>query len=325
VLLIVGGMAAFFVVLVVAAAFWLMSPPKASASARQPFDLADIGVQEFPENFENLDAGEGVDAREIVIGAASGGGATVRLWVYLPVGERPNGSLSCVLIAPAGSNLITGMGLAEGDMNEHLPYVAAGFAVVAYALPGEFDEDLTGSYQAFKDSRAGLINARVALEYVLKEMPEVNPERIYTAGHSSAGSAAMLFAAHESRLSGCVAYAPCCDILGSMPAALTRLFGFACEGLADFATQASPSTHFARIECPVFLFCAEDDTDVDIVSVRGSVGALEELGKSVRFETVASGGHYDSMIEEGIPLGIAWMRGLEAAKSKAISREPAEK
>ena len=55
-----------------------------------------------------------------------------KIWLYLPAGEHAPKSLPCILIAAAGSNLITGMELAGGDRPEHLPYAQAGFAVLAY-------------------------------------------------------------------------------------------------------------------------------------------------------------------------------------------------
>jgi hypothetical protein len=57
-----------------------------------------------------------------------------KFWLYLPKGQHPAGSLPCILIAGAGSNLITGMDLGDGDRREHLPYARAGFAVLAYEL-----------------------------------------------------------------------------------------------------------------------------------------------------------------------------------------------
>ena len=41
---------------------------------------------------------------------------------------------------------------------------------------------------------------------------------------------------------------------------------------------------------------------------------LERLGKNVSLVTVATGNHYDSMIQHGVPRRIEWMKGLELAK-----------
>ncbi len=55
-------------------------------------------------------------------------------------------------------------------------------------------------YEAFRAADAGLINARNALEYTLAKVPEVNAKQLFSVGHSSAGTLALLFAEHEPRL-----------------------------------------------------------------------------------------------------------------------------
>src|SRR5262245_14545591 len=201
----------------------LSRPPVASAAAKQPFTFADVPLPAFPQRDE-ADADEvepGVRQYMINILDDEGGfyetpGHGGWLYLYLPPGEHQPKSLPCVLIAPAGSTLLDGMDLGDGDTPEHVPYVKAGCAVLAYELDGPcYDptdfEEMKDAYKAFKDSRAGLVNGRNALEYLLAKVPEVDPARIYTAGHSSAASHALLFAAHEPRLAGAMAYAPAPD------------------------------------------------------------------------------------------------------------------
>ena len=58
-------------------------------------------------------------------------------------------------------------------------------------VPDEEDvsqKQLRAAYSACLAARAGLISCRNALEYVLKEIPEVDPGRIYTAGSGSGGT-----------------------------------------------------------------------------------------------------------------------------------------
>jgi dipeptidyl aminopeptidase/acylaminoacyl peptidase len=153
-----------------------------------------------------------------------------------------------------------------------------------------------------------MINARNALEFTLAKMPEVNPKKIFAAGHSSAGTAALLFAAHEPRLAGCIAYAPCIDLEKNFPGWQVRLLSSQMDGLADFVTQSSPSTHVSRIRCPTLLFHAEDDAGCDIADTRSFAEKLQAQGTETKLVTVASGGHYDSMIEQGIPAGIEFIR-----------------
>ncbi len=156
------------------------------------------------------------------------------------------------------------------DEAEHLPYLKAGFVVVAYDLDGPSTGDAPEprSYDAFRDSNAGLVNAQIAIEYVLSNIPEVNPKQIFSAGHSSAGTTALLLAEHESRLAGCVAFAPCTDLKARIPGALVRTLSFTFEGLPDFLVKSSPRTHEMRIQCPVMLFHAADDSNVPIEENR---------------------------------------------------------
>ena len=140
--------------------------------------------------------------------------------MYLPADRHETRSLGCVLIGPAGSQLVHGMQLSESDQAEHYPYAQHGFAVVAFeidgALPSEspWDAEYREAYTKFIASAAGVANARVALKYAKTEIPEVDPDRIYVAGHSSAGTTALLCAEHVEGLAGCIAYAPCSDLEG---------------------------------------------------------------------------------------------------------------
>ncbi len=142
--------------------------------------------------------------------------ATNKLWVYLPEAQTPQ-KLPCVLIAPAGTRLYHGITLAEGDRQEHLPYVRAGFAVIAYEVDGPLADNTSSKalFKAaveFKNSEGGLNNARAALDYALAKIPQIDPSRVYTAGHSSAGTISLLVAEREPRVRAAVAYAPASDV-----------------------------------------------------------------------------------------------------------------
>ena len=155
-------------------------------------------------------------------------------------------------------------------------------------------------------SRAGLVNARNALQYVLDKIPEVNPDQIYAAGHSSAATHALLFAEHEPRLAGVIAYAPAINVPKRL-GPLLRIFSLQMPGVVDFATQSSPHTHIARLKCPTFLFHAENDSNCPIAETRNFSEELKQQGTDVTFVSVPTGDHHYSMIEEGIPAAIKWL------------------
>lgn len=305
---------------------WFSSYPSVPATALQPFDIQTPAKPAEPKLGEEKIV-NGARFREVTWGNGQGNGtppgANGRLWIYLPEGNTPPGSLPCVFIAGAGSTLLEGMQLGEGDQAEHFPYVKAGFAVVAYDLDGgssveEFDVDAAppeevnienmGGYTAFRDAQAGLVNSRNALEYTFANVPEVNPKQLFSVGHSSAGTLALLFAEHEPRLAGCVAYAPAVDLKSRFPGALVRMMSKIFPGMAEFIVQSSPRTHEDKLNCPTLIFHAADDSNVPIADSRAFVKRMQAKNKDVTLEEVATGDHYDSMINAGIPKGIEFIK-----------------
>jgi dienelactone hydrolase len=318
----------------------VMKPPLASPQANEPFPVDTLVAPAFPELGQPQTVEQtGVKLYTLDLATANAANmrpaARMRLNVYLPPGEHPAGSLGCVLVAPAGTNLLTGNSLDDATYHtETLPYAVAGYAVVTYSLDGALpagsdgssDDDLARAYLGFSASFAGLANARAALEFVLARLPQVDPRRIFAAGHSSAGTLALLFAEHDTRLKGCVAYAPQTDVeqhlslmLGLL--AMTNKF----PGIVDFARRSSPKTHIARIKCPTFLFWAADDSVVAPEGIQQFATNLGSLRQDVTVKTVATGEHYNSMVNPGIGLAIEWLKGLRGEQAAvAVDESPSE-
>ncbi|HUE72466.1 MAG TPA: prolyl oligopeptidase family serine peptidase [Pirellulaceae bacterium] len=325
----VGGLA---MIACCGALIWFTTTtPQPSPAASQPWNVAAIKVPALPDRGQptrTLSEDGGVVMYTIRLGESGDydpPGHGGEMFLFLPPGEHAVGSLPCVLITGAGTTLLEGYDFAgdpqeTGDADEFIPYAKAGIAVLAYELDGSmvFANTDREAFDAFRASCAGLVNARNALEFVLARVPEVNPRQIYAAGHSSAGTAALLFAEHEPRLAGCVAYAPCSDVQSrisdEMPGFLHRAREMDLPGLTDFIVRSSPRTHESRLNCPVFLFHADDDWNTPVSETRSFAERLQAVGKSVTLKTVPSGGHYDSMIEEGIPAGIEWIKAQSAQK-----------
>jgi hypothetical protein len=71
----------------------------------------------------------------------SGPGEQTQMNIYLPAGEHAARSLGCVLVAPAGTNLLVGNSLDGDDYHdETLPYAEAGFVTIQYSLDGPVRE-----------------------------------------------------------------------------------------------------------------------------------------------------------------------------------------
>lgn len=154
---------------------------------------------------------------------------------------------------------------------------------------------------------AGLTNGKAAIDYVLENFNQIDSERIYSTGHSSGATISLMMAAHDSRLRGAIAYAPgpsIKDHFGS--GALTFLTLF--YGLdRDFNKKYSPLNNVKKLTCPIFLFQAKDDTITPYENMEKFYKALNKHNKSVTLKVVDEGGHYNSMLYEGIPAGIEWI------------------
>jgi len=279
------------------------SSSSSSSEPLEPFDVATIVVPQvasLPRGAPQT-ISPGVLRYEVKLGEKKDGrydppGHGGRLWLYLPEGEHAQASLPCVLIAPAGSRGNHGMLLTVDDEAEHTPYVRAGIAVVAYEVDGAEPNPEEVSEEAeehFRAAMCGLVNARIAMEWALASAPEVNAQAIYVAGHSSAASIAFLVAAYEPRVAGVLAYAA------------ASYHGRLDESLAS---RLSPIDNAPRVRCPVYLFHSRQDGNCPLSEAEALARALEATNQDVRFVVVKTGDHFKSMIEQGLPAGVGWLK-----------------
>ena len=244
-----------------------------------------------------------------------------RVWVYLPPNTSSDAKLSCVLVPPAGSRLFHGMSLSNGDSVEHVPYVSAGFAVVSFDISGAWPDTGGGAAQQkaikeFTNSRGGVDDALLALKIALEKFSQIDSKRVFVAGHSSAATLALQIAASSPQIQGCVAFAPITDIEARLGIGTLASLEGNSPGITKFLHDTSPSNQIDTLRCPVFLFHADDDTNVPTAAIETFRDALLTHHKQVKYVSVSSGGHYNSMIEIGIPKAIIWLKsqGQEPAK-----------
>lgn len=266
----------------------------------------------FPELGPPVQIEPGVRMYEATI---QRGGTPMKVWLYQP--DKGAEKLPCVLIGPAGSHLIDGMKLAKGDQAEHLPYARAGFVVVAFAIDGAWpaapnpsERDIIAAATAFQKAQGGLANARTALDFAIERVPALDSRRVYTAGHSSAATLALLVASADPRIKACAAFAPATDVEGRIGGETIRFLAASIPGFAEFVKASSPKTHLGELKCPVFLFHAKDDTTVPSSQTSRFASDLERTNSKVVYVEVPKGGHYQSMIREGIPRAIQWLQKL---------------
>ena len=245
-------------------------------------------------------------------------GGSNRVWVYAPR-KLPVEKIPCVLIAPAGSRLMDGISISEGDMAEHLPYVEAGFAVVTYDISSPLPEDpseddIMKTVSGFAKRNCGIDDARDAIKLALEKHAFIDPSQLYVAGHSSAGTLALQVAQNAPKIRGCMVFAPVTNVtewLGEDSLKMLKP-----TGLPDSVQALSPHLHVDKIQCPNFLFHANDDDVVEAPSVAAYMDLLKGANKKVEFRQVTKGGHYDGMVAEGIPAAIVWLK-QQVAETKA--------
>jgi predicted Zn finger-like uncharacterized protein len=304
-----------------------LDPVSPLASDAELFPVSQVPIPKFPSlGVPRSSTIAGIVYHEIRVGSDrdlspdaeddSLPGSQMDMILYLPTGTHEPGSLPCVMIAAAGTTLLEGNGcFDESYQSETIPYVQQGFAVLGYSLDGPLESDdptndeMVAAYEQFRAAHAGLVNARNALEFVLQEVPAVNSDQIFTAGHSSAGTLSLLFAEHESRLAGCIAYAPCVDVEKRLVKFTSNpLIRLLMPDVEAFLRQESPLRHLDTLKCPVFVFHSESDSNVPFEESQQLAAKLANQGTSCQFETLSDGDHYDSMLEEGIPRGLVWLK-----------------
>jgi dipeptidyl aminopeptidase/acylaminoacyl peptidase len=237
-------------------------------------------------------------------------------WLYLP---RQRAAEALVVVPPSGGTLLTAPELAPSDRVEHLPYVEAGFAVISFrpsgAITGEQPrKEIEAAVADFARVRAGVVDAQGAIALALEQVPALAGKPIFAAGHSSAANLALALGAEEPRLRAVIAYAPVADVEAFLEGGFLRRIAAGVPGALERARELAPVNLVDRLDVPLLLFHAEDDDVAPIEGTRALARRLEARKHPPRLVIVASGGHYDAMISEGIPAGVSWLRERAAAR-----------
>jgi len=238
----------------------------------------------------------------------SGPDQSTHLWIYAPSERAQDAKLPAILIAPAGSDLLHGMRLGNGDRPEHLPYVTAGFVVVAYELSGGTEDP--DAHDSFAKAQGGLVNGLAALAFAKQQIPFVDSSKIFAVGHSSAGDAALLLGAHAPSLKGAAIYNSAGDGCWHQSHAVLKRLAGSDPHFAEFCQRTRAASHVGHLTVPIFLFTSGEDTTCPPSSVKALAARLHQAGRACKFVEASSGDHYSSMLEQGIPTAIAWMRSL---------------
>jgi len=260
--------------------------------------------------------------------------AAQQLWIFRPKGSHPEHSMPCLFIARGDIRMIYGSSLDEDESEEYESYAHEGFIIVAYSLDGEETEtteaesfnNAVRAIKAFKASHGGIANARKAIDYVLHNLPEADPQRLYAGGSNSGGAVALNLAAAEPRIRAVYALAPITDALGDRSdgdADLAKL-ETPIPDIRNFVREVSPISHVRDMHCPIFIY----QPGFDLLKTRASVEtyckALTDAGADVTYRQGPS--DLESIKKEDLLPEIAWLKALKvkpAATTTAPATEPA--
>lgn len=242
------------------------------------------------------------------------------IWIYRPSSE-PETKLPLVVVPPAGGNMISAPELSNADKPEHLPYVRAGFLGVSTTFQGQMaadpaDLEFIEILEVFRSSRAGVRNVESALDLALRSVGYIDEERVYVAGHSSAATLALLVATDDERIRGAADFAPVWNIPEYLGSEVVADIDSYLSGFGEFLNWNSPINQIENYRVPLFIFHSKADAVVPYGTSEDAVSELTAAGVEVDFRTAASGDHYSSMIQAGIPAAIEWFRSLNDRKRR---------
>jgi dienelactone hydrolase len=207
-----------------------------------------------------------------------------RFLVYLP--NNPNGAkLPCVFIAPSGTTPLYGRNLEQFQQWDYTPFISAGYAVVLYDVDGDIEhmsevneatllnqpsKIVTARLKAYKASDAGVLNAKLAIDYAIARIPQIDPNLIYTAGYGAGGTLSLMVAATDSRVKGAISFTPVTDLPKNFSTYIDNI-STAVPGYKEFIQRSSPYDNASKMTKPLFIFHNEAST----------VNSLEDTNKFV--------------------------------------------
>lgn len=95
-------------------------------------------------------------------------------------------------------------------------------------------------------------------------------------------------------------------------------------GIKEFDRQFSPMANVQKLKCPVFVFQARDDSVVEAGETKRFVDQARAHNQQVEYVEVDFGEHYDSMIQQGIPRAVQWLKKIDAGKASVVQETPAK-
>jgi dienelactone hydrolase len=288
-LVVVGGCVGLF--------YWFVSPTKFPpqtedyAQARKTFQTKLIRQGPAPQAWQPAQIEDGVD--EVVY---QSGNLKLKAWVS---SVEPNQKRPAVLF------LHGGFAFGEDDWDQVEPFENAGFAVMIPTLRGE--NGLPGSYSMFYNE----VDDVLAAADVLAKRPDVDPDRIFVAGHSVGGTLALLASMTSSRFRAAASFSGSPDQV-AWSRGQPQVVPFNPNDNREYQMR-SPLAFPASFKCPVRVYYGSQE----FLFSRSSQKLAEMAKKhNLDVEAVSVPGDHLSSVDEAMQQAIVFFRSQNARRAK---------
>jgi dipeptidyl aminopeptidase/acylaminoacyl peptidase len=229
-------------------------------------------------------------------------GRELLAWLARPTG---NGPFPAVLYAHAGYSL------GAGDYAAIRPFVDAGFVVLLPAWRGE-----NGNPGNFEMCYGEVDDAVAALDF-LAGLPDVDPKNLFAAGHDAGGTIVMLLAESTPRLQAAAACGGIPDLRALVEEAKRPALDHTPYDWRDplETDLRSPARHARDLQCPLLLFFAEQQDDIQRTQAAKMELAAGEAGRYVHVETLSRTDH-NTAIDKAVPRMLLYFKRLVDSRKR---------
>ena len=219
-----------------------------------------------------------------------------RFLVFLPT-KPAKAKLPCVFVAPSATAPLYGQTIDEENVvySHYINYAIAGYAVIAYDIDGYIDQIdrinetslvtqpdklVINSLKAYKASDAGVLNAKLAIDYAVARLPQIDPDAMYTAGAGAGGTTSLMVAATDKRIKAAIAYSPITDV-SKQYGSLVETISKAVPGYKDFIDRSSPHRNIEKMNKPIFIFHDDRSTKTSLEDTTNFVELVKKNNSSI--------------------------------------------
>ncbi|QGJ72394.1 Hypothetical protein PBC10988_41150 [Planctomycetales bacterium 10988] len=256
------------------------------------------------------------------------------IWIYLPHRVDRDKPLSCVYIPASDMTYMHGSRLKPKHRAEHLPFVEAGFAVIAFSVSGQVPEVyqdqitptwldqslppgdwLSEVYAEYSKVNYGLHNAEIAKLFAEKNLPKIDEKQQYTVGFGFAANLAFAIA-KEQRLRGCLLYSPTLSLqdrirgLDSIVELLDKVEDFDSKVTHPYS-DLDPMESLTSYGIPgTYLYVSPDDPAATPSFIDPFVKKMRKDNRQITFKLASAPGNQAELFDKAIPEGVEFLQAL---------------